>query len=332
MNPVTLIALQALQQDQSTLERVGTNLANALTPGYKRSGTWYAALQAEVVPTFATWMTAHHQPLSPVQENVSRPLTTQAIGKLAEAASAGVGVGNPGNHNGTYLDLRPGTLKPTGRSLDLALAGAGFFEVQAGAALAYARQGNFSLDGRGRLVTAQGDPVMGVDGEIVLDSDAVRIDGKGYIHAADRAEGNTGLTSQMSMASGLADRGAGGLSGVGNPNAAGASTSLGNPGTYGASGLASRPPLARLKIVDFTQPQALRPAGAGLFVTGEAPAALPEADIDVRQATLENANTDSLQEMLSMMAAMRHAETMARLVQGHDAMLGNAIRTLGSPS
>ncbi len=78
-------------------------------------------------------------------------------------------------------DMRPGTLKSTGQSLDVALAGPGYFEVMTETGPAYTRQGAFRVDARGRLVTAQGLPVMGNGGEIVLNSDRPFIDAIGNV-------------------------------------------------------------------------------------------------------------------------------------------------------
>lgn len=79
------------------------------------------------------------------------------------------------------LDVRPGALRATGRSLDLALAGPGWFEVMTEHGPAYTRQGEFRLDARGRLVTAQGHPVLGTAGEIQLMQTAAVIDARGRV-------------------------------------------------------------------------------------------------------------------------------------------------------
>jgi flagellar basal-body rod protein FlgF len=87
-----------------------------------------------------------------------------------------------------------GTLRPTGSSLDLALANTGFFEVQTDTGPAYTRQGTFQVDGRGRLVTAQGQPVMGHAGEIVLTTPQPTIDGEGNVFENDRIVGRLKVT------------------------------------------------------------------------------------------------------------------------------------------
>jgi flagellar basal-body rod protein FlgG len=86
-------------------------------------------------------------------------------------------------------DARPGTLRPTGQPLDLALAGPGWFEVATPQGLAYTRQGNFRLDAQGRLVTQQGHPVLGAGGDIVLLQAAPVIDANGRVFESAAAAG-----------------------------------------------------------------------------------------------------------------------------------------------
>lgn len=72
--------------------------------------------------------------------------------------------------NGVGRDFRAGTLGQTGRTLDFAIEGDGFFQVAGENGERYTRDGRFTLDGQGRLVTAAGLPVLGEGGqEILLD-------------------------------------------------------------------------------------------------------------------------------------------------------------------
>ncbi len=69
----------------------------------------------------------------------------------------------------TLVDLSPGTISTTGRELDVAINGAGFFAVQnAEGEEALSRRGDFIVDALGRLTNGAGDPVLGESGPIAL--------------------------------------------------------------------------------------------------------------------------------------------------------------------
>jgi flagellar basal-body rod protein FlgF len=160
MSEVLAISLLSMQQDMARLERVSMNMANATTPGYKR----------EVAMSL------------PVGTHAAAGGFTGAMRDAA--ASLGAPTGGARTTPGSFMvrpDLRPGTLKTTGQSLDVALATPGYFEISTDTGLAYTRQGSWQLDGRGRLVTPQGHPVMGVGGEIVLSRPNPVIDATGQV-------------------------------------------------------------------------------------------------------------------------------------------------------
>jgi flagellar basal-body rod protein FlgG len=72
-------------------------------------------------------------------------------------------------------DLRQGTLRGTGRELDLALEGDGFFVVETRAGERLFRGGSLRLDGQGRIVDTDGDPVLGQNGTIALTGTKIEI-------------------------------------------------------------------------------------------------------------------------------------------------------------
>lgn len=72
------------------------------------------------------------------------------------------------NSGATSVDALPGALESTGNPLDLALEGDGLFVVQTPNGDRYTRAGNFKLDAAGTLVTADGHPVRGAGGPIVV--------------------------------------------------------------------------------------------------------------------------------------------------------------------
>ena len=64
----------------------------------------------------------------------------------------------------TYRDLSQGTLKPTYNELDFSVQGEGYFAVQTPEGTKYTRNGSFSLNGAGVIVTKAGYPVLGDNG------------------------------------------------------------------------------------------------------------------------------------------------------------------------
>ena len=87
--------------------------------------------------------------------------------------------------------------------------------------------------------------------------------------------------------------------------------------------------LAQLKVVQFSDPSALRHLDAGYFVSNQSGVVVDESRVVIHQGALENANVSQGQEMVRLMQAIRHFESMTRLLQGYDEMLGGAIRRLG---
>ena len=91
---------------------------------------------------------------------------------------------SPGGFNRTlavspvssYTRFDQGGLTATGNPLDLALEGPGFFAIQTPQGVRYTRQGNFTLNEEGVMVTQQGHPVLGQGGEISFGSDAFELD------------------------------------------------------------------------------------------------------------------------------------------------------------
>lgn len=257
MEGLLVVSLVSMQQDASRLDRVALNLANVSTPGYKR----------EVV--------------------AARPFV-EVLDAEAQELAAASGAATPARGQGALAvrtDARPGSVRVTGSPFDVALTGEGWFEVSTPQGPAYTRQGSFHLDARGRLVTAQGYPVMGRAGDVYLGTSSPVIDAAGRITEPDAA----------------------------------ASSSAGAPGT----------PVAQLKVVRFDDPRALERLGDGLVAGRGGLAPLDDAQVSIRQGALENSNVSSTQEMVELVQTMRHFESMQRVVQGYDEMIGSAIRKLG---
>jgi flagellar basal-body rod protein FlgG len=256
MQPVFSVALASMHQDMRRLDRIAENLANVSTPGYRR----------EVVA-----------PL-PFVEVLDAAAAAQPAGVATEDGSGSVAAQ-------VLSDIRPGTVRVTGQPLDLALTGDGFFEVATPNGPAYTRQGNFRVDERGRLVTAQGYAVMGRNGDIFLTTRTPAIDAAGAVTEPDATTGPSAMT----------------------------------PGS----------PVAHLKVVRFDNPRALQRLGDGLVAPGTGMTIVDDGHGQIRQGALENANVSSMHEMVELVQTMRHFESMQRIAQGYDEMLGTAIRKLG---
>jgi flagellar basal-body rod protein FlgF len=165
MHPVLSLTLQSMQADMARMDRVAMNLANAQTPGYKR--------EVIAAGTFA----------QAVQEQVAAAAEQGGPTALA-----------------VHLDPRQGAMKATGQQLDIALSGEGWFEVLTDQGQAYTRLGSFRRDAQGRLVTAQGQPVAGMSGEIQLPEGPVSIDAAGRIFEAVAGEGGVAKSGSAPLA------------------------------------------------------------------------------------------------------------------------------------
>lgn len=76
-------------------------------------------------------------------------------------------------HHRVATDLTPGPIRATGRPLDMALQGDGFFVVRSGANEFLTRNGAFERTAEGMLTNAAGQEVLGVDGTPIRIPDAV---------------------------------------------------------------------------------------------------------------------------------------------------------------
>lgn len=189
---------------------------------------------------------------------------------------------------GARLDPAQGSVKQTGQALDLALSGAGWFQVATEQGVAYTRLGAFRRDAQGRLVTQQGQPVLGVGGEIRLPDGAPFIDAQGRIFEAVTGEG-------------------------GRAKARGE-------------------PIAQLKVVGIDANAAAERLGDGLFRFPAVAADANAGSAEVRQGQLENANVNSMHEMVQLVQTLRHFESLQKVAIGYDEMVGGAIRRLGEGS
>ena len=89
-----------------------------------------------------------------------------------------------------------GDMRFTGNKFDLALEGDGFFSVNSPDGVRYTRNGSFTFNNDGILVTHDGFPVLGDGGEIKIDNSDdqnIVIDESGNIYSGDKKIGTLKL-------------------------------------------------------------------------------------------------------------------------------------------
>lgn len=86
-------------------------------------------------------------------------------------------------------DVTQGALRETGRPLDLALEGPGFFVVLTPEGARYTRAGDFRRAADGTLVTAEGYIVLGEAGPLRVDDEPVTVEPDGTVYSGTRRAG-----------------------------------------------------------------------------------------------------------------------------------------------
>lgn len=137
MDPALHTAATGMKAQQTRVEVIANNLANVSTTGFKRSRAHFEDLLYQTVQAGST-------------------VDGSGAGTTAEI-QVGRGTRLAGVHR---VDVQ-GPLEQTGRPLDFAIEGDGFFQVQMpGGELAYTRDGSFTISDRGMLVTSGGYGVV----------------------------------------------------------------------------------------------------------------------------------------------------------------------------
>jgi len=233
-------AVSGMVEQQRNLELISNNLANVNTPGYKR-------------------LSVHFQDV--LSDAVAGDNTGGGSGVRTSAATRSFG---------------QGSLTPTGRDLDFAISGDGFFKVKLEDGTAgYTRDGTFFVGVDGRLTTANGyilDPSITVP---LVYSD-LKVDG----------EGNVSVRRPLTDAEMAALK-------PGEPRDG------------------KRETIGQFKLVRFPNPVGLTSVGQSIFVETEASQAPIEGTTGVEgmgsvyAGWLESSNVDIALEMSNLSLASR---------------------------
>jgi len=133
MNPALWISKTGLDAQQTRLSVISNNLANVNTTGFKRDQAIF-------------------QPL--IYQN-----KRQAGGNTTEdtRAPSGLSIGTGVRVVGTEKLHTQGNITQTGKALDMAVLGRGFFQIQQpDGSLSYTRDGTSQMDADGQVVTSSG--------------------------------------------------------------------------------------------------------------------------------------------------------------------------------
>lgn len=198
----------------------------------------------------------------------------------------------------TRTDMRAGTMRPTGAPLDLALGGDGFLVVDGPEGERLTRGGAFRLDDMGRVVNAEGLPLLGEGGPIVVDPQVAR-----------------GTDGQL--------RGGGG----GGAPGGGAVVQVDRAGGVHVNGSA----VGSLRVESVPPGVDLEHVGGGLFLppAGRTPVAADARD--VRQGFLEESNVTPVSALVEMISVQRAYANVQKVMTTLDAARGTTVTDIGRP-
>ncbi len=139
-------AWTGMVNEQKRLDVISNNMANSNTVGYKKQNVTSQSFDDELAVR--------------INDNNLDTTSKYPIGYM----NLGVKIGE------TYHDFSQGSLRETGNTYDLALSGDGFFTIQTTnkqgeTTTKYTRDGSFTVNTEGYLVTKDGDYVLDTNGE-----------------------------------------------------------------------------------------------------------------------------------------------------------------------
>jgi len=151
-------SMTGLSAQIQAIDVTANNIANISTPGFKRQSVGFSELVRQRMVD---------QGLPVTRENADR--VTQGSGTMVSS---------------TRRQFAPGTHVYTGRNLDLAIAGRGFFQLTGeNGETFYTRDGGFTIDNDGRITNTRGLALL--DGELPQNYSDLMIDEAGRVSCRD---------------------------------------------------------------------------------------------------------------------------------------------------
>lgn len=270
--------ISGMKANQTKMDVVGNNVANVGTTAYKKTSTRF-----------------------------SDALYQDSI--FASAPSATLGGVNPGQIgigtkvSGIFKNMVQGAIQPTGRPSDLAIDGDGFFTVEiAPNQIAYTRDGSFSIDMNGNLVTAEGYKVLNTDGDPIAIPKEVTVKDGGKKKVISFNFSKDGKLSYL-----LED-------GTKSPE-------------IGPDGNVINGTQQTLQIAVFQNPEGLEQLGGNLY-NETANSGTPIKDAvygKINQGAIEMSNVDLSEEFTEMIVTTRAFQASSKLITTSDELLQEIV-------
>lgn len=204
-------AASGMTAQQTNLDNVANNLANANTTGFRKRRVQF-------------------------QDMIYQNMVTPGAAATQQTVSAGMQIGLGTRSAATEILQSQGDFQQTGNSLDLAIQGLGYFQVLTPTGqIAYTRSGSFHLDSQGNVVTSDGDALQpGIT--IPADATAITIGSDGTVTVTQPSQTQSQQIGRIQLAT---FPNPGGLNSIGAnlllPTSSSGDPIVGNPG--GSEGL-----------------------------------------------------------------------------------------------
>jgi flagellar basal-body rod protein FlgG len=209
-NAALHVARTGLDAQNTKMRVIANNLANVNTTGFKKDRADFETLS--------------------YQQMIAAGANSDSENKFATGLSLGSGVQLQGT---SRIDTQ-GTLTTTGNTLDMAIEGGGYFQLQRpDGSIAYSRAGNFSITAEGTVVSSDGLPLI-PQMTIPQGATSVNIGNDGTVSATLTGESEPTILGQIETATFMNSAG---LASIGNnlltESAASGPPQVGAPGLEG---------------------------------------------------------------------------------------------------
>ncbi|MBP5251694.1 MAG: flagellar basal-body rod protein FlgF [Treponema sp.] len=161
------IGASGMNVQQDSLDVISNNLANVDTTGFKKD--------IAVTKEFSQLLLARQNDDGVWKTDSGSFDKAPKIGRLGLGAET----------NEIFTDFSQGSFKSTDTNTDLALSGKGFFVVKTSMGERYTRNGNFFYGKEGILLTKEGYPVQGENGDIHVSDDKFFVNQDGMIYTKE---------------------------------------------------------------------------------------------------------------------------------------------------